>query len=161
MTTIGRVTYEADIDGRRLPAQARKIGRAAGATMGSEMGKSLDSDFDQALTSYARKWAGRMRRHGDITGHSFTQAMNSVVRRELEGLVDDMAKIFGKSGGIQDFARNFDDAGEAVKRLRDNVARLNSQNLLTDAQYKSLNTQIDRYAAGVDEMGMGGLCCSL
>lgn len=152
MTTIGRVIYEADIDGRRLPAAARKIGKSAGADMGREMGKALDSDFDAALTSYARKWAGRMRANGNISGQSFTQAMNSVIRRQLEGLTSDMAEVFGKKGGIEEFASRFDNAGEAVQRLRDNVERLNSQNLLTDAQYKTLNAQVSKYAAGITEL---------
>lgn len=152
MTTIGRVIYEADIDGRKLPVAARKIGREAGADMGKEMGKALDSDFDRALTGYARKWAGRMRSQGDITGRNFTTAMNGVIRSQLEGLVDDLANIFGKVGGIEEFAQGFDNAGDAVGRLRSNVERLNSQNLLTEAQYKTLNTQIDKYEGGVTKL---------
>lgn len=149
MTVIGRVEYLADIDGKKLPAKARKIGRAAGKEMASEMGNQLDSDFDAALTGYARKWAGRMRSQGAITGNNFTKAMNQIIRSQLSGLADDMAEIFAKKGGIEDFAKGFDSSSEAVQRLRDNVERLNSQNMLTEAQYKTLRSQIDKYETGV------------
>lgn len=149
MTVIGRVEYIADIDGKKLPASARKIGRTAGGEMGKAASKAYNSEFDDALTKYAQKFTSRMRANGTLSGQSFSDAMRRIVNSGLDDLVNDMAEVFGKKGGIEAFAARLGDAGDATDKLRANVERLNSENRITTAQYKMLLGQIDTYSEGV------------
>lgn len=152
MTVIGRVEYIADIDGKKLPAAARKIGRAAGGEMGKAASNAYSSEFDDALTKYARKFTSGMRSNGTLSGQSFSDAMRSIINSEMNDLVGDMAEVFGKKGGIEAFAERMGGAGAATDKLRANLERLNAENRVTSSQYKMLVGQIDSYSAGVMEM---------
>ena len=152
MTVIGKVEYLADIDGRRLPRQARKIGTAAGKELGESMGKAQDSEFNKALTDYGRKWTSAYRKQGKYLGLSFDSAIKSVVRTSLNDMVSDMAEVFGKKGGIEEFTKRIGGAEEAVQQLRDNLAKMNQTGALTDERFESLTKQVNKYEIGVTKL---------
>lgn len=145
MTTIGRVEYDASIDGKRLPAQARKFGRQAGGEMGKNASKAFSSEFDETLTQYGKTWVRTLSKDGRYAGLGFSQAMRDVVRGEMNDMVRDMADVFGRKGGIEAFADRMGNAGAATEQLRANLARLNQIGAITDKQYEGLSKQVSRY----------------
>lgn len=149
MTTIGRVEYDASIDGTRLPAQARKFGKQAGGEMGSSASKAFSSEFDDTLTKYGKTWVRTLSKDGQYAGLGFSQAMKDVVRGEMNGLVRDMADVFGKKGGIEEWASRMTNAGEAVDKLRANLARMNAVGAISERQYEGLSKQVDQYEQNI------------
>jgi hypothetical protein len=149
VTTIGRVEYDASIDGKRLPAQARKFGRMAGGEMGDAASKAFSSEFDDTLTKYGKTWVRTLREDGKYAGLGFSQAMKNVVRSEMNSLVSDMADVFGRKGGIEEWASRMTSAGEAVDKLRANLARMNAVGAISERQYDALSKQVDRYEQNV------------
>lgn len=159
-TTIGRVDYIVDLDGKSVPVQARKIG----AQIGAAMGKSADSQFQKSLDSYAKRWSARMSKAGNLAGTSFSDAMRSKLSSQFDSITREMADVFGDKNGIDEFVKNFDDAGEGVKTLRGNLERLRheviayvdsngeiqSTNVLNAKSYDALNAQLDRYSENLN-----------
>ena len=149
MTTIGRVEYDASIDGKRLPAEARKFGRQAGGEMGAQASKAFSSEFDETLTKYGKTWVRTLSKDGRYAGLGFSQAMKDVVRGEMNNLVRDMADVFGRKGGIEEWASRMETAGEAVETLRANLARMNAVGAISEKQYDGLSKQVDRYEQNI------------
>jgi hypothetical protein len=149
VTTIGRVEYDASIDGKRLPAEARKFGRQAGGEMGASASKAFSSEFDETLTKYGKTWVRTLTKDGRYAGLGFSQAMRDVVRGEMNAMVSDMADVFGRKGGIEQWASRMTNAGEAVETLRANLARMNAVGAISERQYEGLSKQVDQYERNV------------
>lgn len=150
MTTIGRVTYEADIDGRRLPAQARRIGRSAGAELGNNLEKGFEGPFDRLLSDIGRDVESRLRRSGRLGGLNFTNALERAVTSRLHGIADQIADVFASPDGVKKFVSSFDDAGEGIEELRRRLGALRESGSLTDWQFSRLANTVNQYAADMD-----------
>lgn len=161
-TTIGRVDFIVDLDGKKIPIQARAIG----AQVGKQMGKSVDSEFQKSLSTYGKRWGNALSKEGDLAGVSFSDALRSKLRTEFDGITRDMADVFGSKNGIDEFVKGFDDASEAVKELRGNLERmrgevittkdeqgeLTEEYVISTNQINGLNRQLDEYSDNLNRL---------
>lgn len=150
MTIIGRVEYIADIDGKKLPAAARKIGRAAGDELGKGVEDRLDSRFDHILSAIGKDVAARMREHGRVSGLNFSNALERSVQSKLGGLEAKIADVFSSPDGLDDFIKGFDDAGDGIDRMRVDLNALRDAGSLSDWQFSKLANSVNKYSAELD-----------
>jgi phage-related protein len=138
---IGEVDFIVDFDGRGLPGKARKLGNEAGEVAGEGFNKG----FSKNLTSLAKELREEMNANGELAGASFTESMQNVIRRNKQGIADDLASIFGKNNGLSDFVKQTGSVDNALGDLRSKMRELNEAGGLSTQMYDNLNVQLDEF----------------
>lgn len=141
---IGEVDFLVDFDGRGLPGKARKMGAEAGGLAG----EGFNEGFSKELTSLSKELRDDMRKNGELAGISFTDSMQGVIRRNKQGIADELADIFGKTNGLSNFVKQTGDADTALGDLRDKMRELNEAGGLSTQMYDNLNGQLDAFEKG-------------
>lgn len=150
MTVIGRVEYIAGIDGKKLPAEARKVGRAAAKDFGDEFDKGFQSKFDHLMNDIGQSITRQMRDSGRLGGISFIDALERSVQSKLGGIASQLADVFSSPDGVDDFVKSFDDAGVGVNKLKADLSALREAGGLNDAQFADLANRVNKYSAEMD-----------
>lgn len=141
---IGEVDFLVDFDGRGLPGKARKMGAEAGGLAGA----GFNEGFSKELTSLSKELRDDMRKNGELAGGTFTESMQNVIRRNKQGIADELADIFGRKSGLSDFVKQAGGADSALTSLRDKMRELNEAGGLSTQMYDNLNGQIDAFEKG-------------
>lgn len=136
---IGRVDFLASLDGRNLPAEARRLGREIGEAGGDEAGKSFNNRFEGTagggLTRVARDFADRLGASGKLGGERFGDTFSSEVQNKFRRMQSDVARILGDKSAFADWAKGFGDSSEdvdkAVGSLVADLERLRKEQVLT------------------------------
>lgn len=116
-TTIGRVEFIVDLDGDKLPAQARALGKqigAAGKSAGKDFGEEFESEFDKSLTSIGKRASTAMNKAGRAGGESFIDSFEKSVRRKADSIQDSLADTLADKGKLEKALSGFDDLSEGV-----------------------------------------------
>lgn len=130
MTVIGRVTYEADIDGKRLPAVARTIGRKMGKAATGEFSKAFEDDLSTLGNRIGTRMMADWKRNGNDWGFSLGDSMRNAVSAQLGKITDDVADALTSDAGWERWARNFDSPREAVDKLSESLGKLRTLSLI-------------------------------
>jgi len=127
-TTIGRVDFLVDFDGRKLPARARQIGEGAGDAAGTAATKR----FAEKFTPFGRGVLARMSADGKLAGFRISDAMEVAIESRLSGLAAKVADAFLTPEGLDNFSRNFDRVDDAAKDLRLSLQELSDSGNLNN-----------------------------
>lgn len=138
-TTIGRVEYDVDIDGRTLPAQARKIGR----DIGKSMGDGTQEAFSKEINDLGKELSRDMQKNGELAGNSFTDSMRRILQSDLGKLSDDVARAFSNTDRFKEYLDGLGGIGEGSEKLRAQMTELNEAGLLSDVMFGRLGDSMD------------------
>lgn len=138
MPTIGRATIDVHYDGRGLPREARELGEGTGGAMADahneEFSKGIEKGFKESRNNLVRdaEAAGREagKESGKGFGTQFDDALQNVVRRDLDKLSNDVANIFGKTDGLDSYRKKLtglDSEYDSVQKTVDDVIHAMSQ----------------------------------
>jgi phage-related protein len=146
-TTIGRVDFIVDMDGKTLPSQARRIGEKAGKAGGDAYAKK----FSEAFSGLGGELAEDMQRNGKLSAESFTDAMEKVIQKRAGGLASTLAGAFGEKSGLDGFAKRVGGVEPAIESLTRQMDELNDVGGLNDAMYGRLTVQLNEWAGTARE----------
>lgn len=130
--TVGRVDFIVNLDGRGLPAQARRLASdiaAQGTIGGREFGENFDSALDRSLSQVGRRSAGRLESQGRLLGRTFGEGIDSEVTERVQRTAAEVERALASDVGFDAFRRNFSSVGEAVDELRARIDFLRTQTL--------------------------------
>lgn len=143
-TTIGKVEFTVAFDGKKLPADARRIGREAGTAGGNAFNKS----FGSAADSLGSELRNSMKRNGELSGYSFTDAMTRIVKRESAGVADTVANIFKDNKGLDGYVKELGGVQLATTDLHGKLRELRDNGNLTDQMFDRMTQTVGRWAVG-------------
>lgn len=135
MVTIGRVTFDAGIDGKALPAQAKKLAREAS----SQFGKS----FKGGLAPLGRELADELGDDGFLVGDRFGETVQKSVAGHLTKLRQDMADAFVSQDGFDRFAKSVGGADAALARMRTELGNMQDSGEANDKMVGDLSNSLD------------------
>lgn len=146
--TIGRIEYIVDADGRRLPAKLKQVGQ--------EAAKSFDKGFQVEMDKFHNRFSDRfsklgselgtdMKRSGRLSGINFTNSMENVISGNIQRIADDVARAFGETGGLDEFARDFRSVDDAVVRMRRNLQQLHETGGLSERMWNRLGGTLNQW----------------
>lgn len=143
---VGRVHFNASMDGKGMPKDAERIGRQAGKSAADGYDKTWSKGFQQTLTESGRaayrRWRDSGGESGGIYGREFNRRMSSFLKdaeRAFAGLRLD-------ANFLDSWNRDFDDAGTAARALQDRIMALNEAGKITGAQFQAAKRDVDEWA---------------
>lgn len=134
-TTIGRVDFIVDLDGKKLPGQARALGDkigAAGTEGGKKFSKNFETEFDKSMTSMARHAANELNKTGDLAGESFTKSFEKSISRRAKNIQGALADTLSDNTKLKEHLSGFDDLSEGVAHYEEELNRLNKVQALQE-----------------------------
>jgi hypothetical protein len=142
--TIAKADILVHYDGKNLPEEARilgeKTGRAAGDAHAKEFDRSVNDGISRTGGKMRAKWIEEGKKDGGSFGTSFTDALKTSVKGDIDDLARDFGNIFGKRNGFDQLRKQLGDldpdlARSAVvaNRLRDALDELDSNGQLGKA----------------------------
>jgi hypothetical protein len=163
MAPSGNLELGVTINGKRAVAEAKVQGEAAGAAYQS----GFNNAFDEGLSKIGSDVFADLRKRGAFEGDYVGDAFASKFRSRLTSAADDIANAFSFKGGLDDFAKDFDNVDEAAVHLRQSLTLLNDEGKIGESAFRryggSLNNWLgsarktevesDRVRAGMDDIG--------
>jgi hypothetical protein len=119
-TTIGRVQFIVDLDGDKIPAQARKIARdiaKAGKTAGDDFGGEFENSFTHRLNSLGASWQDAMRKQGRLSSETFMQSFERGMQGRAGRIQSSLADAVGDKDAFRNWMEGFDDVDEGIERF--------------------------------------------
>lgn len=135
MTTIGRVDFKVDFDGKTLPAQARKIG----SQMGKNLSDSLQKEFMKDMPKFGRDLADKMQKNGDLAGISLTDAFQRKIKSRRANLINAIADIFESREAFGNFIASSNSVAEGLDKVKDALTRAKDAGAITGKEFNSLS----------------------
>lgn len=142
MTTIGRVEFQAGIDGSKMPAQAR----AAGAKAGKAGGEAYSDGFTQGISRLGTDLDRSLGENGVEGAEKFLEAAERHLRSQKSRLRDELAGAFTIDGGLKDFLSGFDDVDEGVDKVRKSLDLFNREGEISSTMLDRYNNELDGVA---------------
>lgn len=129
--TIGRVDFLVSLDGNKLPAQAKalgkKIGEAGGKQAGESFGDEFENTFDKRLSLVGKEFAVDLGNQGKLAGRSFSDELSDQVTARFRTLQRDLADVLSDTDSFRRYADGFGSIGEAVDQLSIDLGRLSEE----------------------------------
>jgi hypothetical protein len=130
--TIGRVEFLVGLDGSRLPAEARTLGREVGAA-GDGAGKDFAKQFDAAsgprISRTADNIAAKLSSQGKLAGGKLADDFAAIAQKRVKEKKFDVANALFDQHGFDDLVLRFGDVDSAVEHLRTTLRSLNEENV--------------------------------
>jgi phage-related protein len=149
--TVGSVEFDVDADGSGFERQLRRIAKTAGASSGKEFDKSFSnqlSDLGQTqLVRLRERMVKEGTKSGRLLGRTVRQAMNSEIKGRLNGITNEIAKVFTfDNAAFEKFRKGFSTVGEAVDKMADNLRVAHEEGRISVREFDALNTKLEEYA---------------
>lgn len=136
---VGRVHFKAEIDGDRMPEDARRIGRRAGEAGATGFNENWDREFRKGLTREGKLSLDHWKRYGKRDGLAYGRGLEV----EFERFSSSLSRAFDNFQGIQIKEGFLDEAigdtqnwERGVDKLRSQMELLNNQGSITDSQFR-------------------------
>lgn len=129
MPTIGRATIDVHYDGKGLEREAKELGEETGATAGEEHAKAFDDEVSKGFKETQRdlvtdaEKAGREagEKSGKGFGQDFDKSLQGVIKGDLDKLSRDVANIFAKTDGLEQYTKKVTGVGTEFGKVRTTV----------------------------------------
>lgn len=149
--TVGSVEFDVDADGSGFERQLRRIAKTAGASSGKQFDKSFSdqlSDLGQTqLVRLRERMVKEGTKSGRLLGRTVRQAMNSEIKGRLNGITNEIAKVFTfDNGAFEKFRKGFASVGEAVDTMGDNLRIAHEEGRISVREFDALNNKLEQYA---------------
>jgi len=139
MTTVGEVNLEVDADGKKLPAQVRKIAAAAAR----EGGKEFNKGFGTELSKIGKEIEPKLAEAGEDGGDAFMGGLRKLLKKRTGEMSDILTKAFGTEGGLDAFVRETGDIDTAMVQLRGTLSSMKGD--LDPEIYKRMSATLSQY----------------
>ena len=146
---VGRVHFNAVIDGDKMPEDARRIGRRAGEAGATGFNENWDVEFRKGLTREGKLSLDHWKRYGKRDGLAYGRGLEV----EFERFSSSLSRAFDNFQGIQIKEGFLDEAigdtqnwERGVDKLRSQMELLNNQGSITDSQFRRSTATIDDWA---------------
>lgn len=140
---VGKVHFTATIDGKKMPSDAERVGRQAGAAAGDGYDKEWQKSFRDTLTRAGRdsldRWKKSGKADGDIYGREWTNRFKVMIadaEKAFTGLRFD-------TGFLDAYSKEFEDAGFAARDLQEKIKLLRDEHVITNQQYVAGRKQLE------------------
>lgn len=144
--TIGRVDFLARLDGRSIPAEARKLGKQigdAGDEAGKTFGDRMDSSFQKRLSEFGDDLSQDLKLDARRAGETFGDTLDSTLQGRFRRMQSNLADILTDEKSFAEFAKGFDNVGQAVDRATDDLAELrHEKTMLRDETGREIETNV-------------------
>lgn len=148
-TTIGRVDFLVDFDGKKLPVKARKIGNDLGNDIGSEASKRFLAKF----SSQAQQLIPQMGKTGTLSGHRFAESMATAIDSRLAGISQKIANAFLTPDSLRETLGSFDDLDDGARKLRLDLQELHDTGNLSEKMWRSLGGSLNQALGDMRKAG--------
>lgn len=145
---VGRVHFNATLDGKSIPADAERAGRQAGLAGGKAFGDEWDKEFRKTLTSQGQ----RQLTHWNKRGHADGLAYGRGLELEFEKFSSRLGRAFDNFQGLSvssdfmdDFVGKSGDMDRAISQLTDDLELLQRQGTISDTQFRNSTDAVERY----------------
>lgn len=147
-TTIGRVQFNATIDGRRTPKDAERIGREAGAAGADGFDETWSKGFDESLNRSGKEALARWRKNGREGGTAYQKELGNSLNHFLTNARRDIANLRARPGFLDDFAQGFENAGDATRDLQEKIVTMRREGDLTRVEFDNLRKTVTDWSDG-------------
>lgn len=154
---VGRVHFNATIDGRQMPKDAERIGKQAGLQGGKGFTEEWDKEFRKGLTAQGKQQLAHWQRRGKVDGLAYGSGLEVEFRRfssRLNSAFDNFQGISVNSDFMDEWIGKSRNWEERVDALRGDLDLLQRQGAITDTQYRNSTGVVDRWARGQHEAGL-------
>ena len=151
---VGTVHFKSTIDGTRMPADAKKMGREAGLAGGKGFNEAWDKELESGLTREGKKTLEHWKRRGKLDGLTYGSGLEVEFRKLSSRLNDAFADFQGISvnaGFMDEFAAKSANWERDVNGLRENLELLHRQGGITDFQFRNATKTIDTWSVAQRE----------
>lgn len=158
-TTIGRVEFIVDLDGGKLPGQARKIASEiarAGKSAGNDFGGEFENSFSHRLSDMGATWAASMQKQGRLASETFMVTFERGLKARQSKIQGTLVGALLDKDDFRAYAAGFDSVDEAVDRLKADLEDLNRQNIKTSKGGRAqviLQKRFEEATAAADALG--------
>lgn len=143
---VGSVHFNSTIDGKGMPADAKRIGEESGRAASEGYDKEWRKSHRDSLTRTGRESLARFRASG--------RDDSSVYAREWKArwaeMVSNAEKAFAgmriDKGFLDNLARDFGSTSEAANEMRTSMNLLREEGLITNRQFEAGRVQLDGWA---------------
>ena len=148
--TVGSVEFDVDADGSGFERQLRRIAKTAGASSGKQFNKSFSNELSDLGQTQLVRLRERMVKEGTksgrLLGRTVRQAMNSEIKGRLNGITNEIAKVFTfDNGAFEKFRKGFSSVGEAVDAMADNLRIAHEEGRISVREFDALNDKLAEY----------------
>lgn len=157
--TIAHAEVQVDLDGRRIPGEARLIGAAAGRTSGEEFDHQFSDSVHGGLSEVGQDMRDQMREHGKkaggISGKSagseFAKAMQDELKGRSGSLNRELANIFLDGDGIEKYRQKLFGVEKSMASVEGTAGRLHGHLQTLAADGKIGASEFERFGGIVDD----------
>lgn len=150
---VGRVRFEADIDGKGMPRDAERVGMQAGRAGAKGFGEEWDKEFRKGLTQQGKAQLAHWRSRGSTDGLAYGRGLEVEVTKfagRLNKAFDNFQGLQINSNFMDEFVGKSGDWEKGIAGLKDELSLLNRQGAITDTQFANSTGTIDRWIGSQD-----------
>lgn len=154
---VGSVHFNASMDGKKLPEDAKKLGNEAGLAGGKAFSESWDKEFRKGLTSTGQSQLDQWQRRGKLDGLAYGRGLETEFKRfsgKLNSAFDDFQGISVNAGFLDDVIGKSGQWESSLEEMRQGLELLNRQGGITDAQFGKTTATMDRWSQTQHEAGL-------
>lgn len=134
MTTIGRVDFTVDFDGKTLPQQAKAIGQR----MGQQLSRSMQAEFDRSMGKFARDLDTKMNVTGKKAGREFSNALSGVLKSRRAQIANSLAQMLGDRTVFESFVKNAGSVQEGLDKISASLDKARDKGIVNQKQFDSM-----------------------
>lgn len=148
---VGRVAFLADMDGTGMDKDAERIGREAGAEASKGYDKEWKKGFRSTLSDSGKKSFDTWEKQGRKDGYVYAAGL----KKRLDAYIVQAKKSFESmsldSGFLDDFAKGYDNAGEAAGELQRRLQTLRDENELNNSSFQKAKRTLDAWITSQED----------
>lgn len=146
---VGRVHFNATLDGKGMPRDAERVGREAGLAGAKGYNKEFDKEFQRGLTNLGRQQLGWAKRRGETDGLAYGRGLDAAFKK----FSDRMERNFDIFQGLQVDSNFLDEWIDKTRRLDPQIDDLRSSlddlarsGQITDTQFRNSTRTLEDWA---------------
>lgn len=146
---VGRVHFQAEIDGDRMPSDAQRVGMEAGRKGAKGFNDEWDKEFRKGLTAQGRRQLDHWKRRGSTDGLAYGRGLEVEVTKfadRLNRAFDNFQGIQIKEGFLDEAIGDTQNWEREVDKLRSQMELLNKQGSINETQFRKATSTIDDWA---------------
>lgn len=132
---VGAVHFNARVDGKDTPRQAREVGEKSGKEASEGYDRTWSKGFRSTLSESARESYDAWRKNGQKSGDIFGEEFSRRHKVFLKNAKADYLSFSLDDGFLDQYRQKFDSASEAAGSFQKELVQLQRENVLTQEQF--------------------------
>lgn len=127
--SIAKAEVTVDLDGKKIPAEAKALGEEAGRAMGEAHSEAFSDAVEKGYDEARDEQVEQLRKSGELggdgSGKAFTEAFQNAVKRDAASMNRELVDIFKDADfGIDAFHDSLAKSGDDLKDIEGTVSRI-------------------------------------